>query len=376
MDDASAARLQDLLRTELDWAAFLHLAALHGVMPLVYRHLITLGPAAVPPSTLDGLRDYCCANALHNRWLTEELLTLLQLLGRQGIAAIPYKGPVLAATVYGDPSLRQFADLDLLVRRGDVLHAKDLLLARGYRLPTPMTAAQERAYVRARCDYHLVRADGQIIVELHWGLTGPHFPFRLDLEEVWGRLQTAAFAGTTVRTLPPEDLLLMLCVHGAKHAWPQLKWICDVAELIRASPGLQWEGVLAQAHRLRSARLLWVGLQLASDLLGTTLPEPVWLRMQASPRIHAHAAQVRTRLFRDADGVLERVRRDVFPAKLLDRPQDRWRYRLHVLRRRLTPNVRDRAWLPLPPALTGLSYILRPLRLLREYGGRRPTSLR
>ena len=33
----------------------------------------------------------------------------------QGIAAIPYKGPVLAAAVYGNLALRTFSDLDILV---------------------------------------------------------------------------------------------------------------------------------------------------------------------------------------------------------------------------------------------------------------------
>jgi hypothetical protein len=46
---------------------------------------------------------------------------------------VPYKGPVLAAAVYGHLSLRQIRDLDILVHPSEVRPAGELLISQGYR---------------------------------------------------------------------------------------------------------------------------------------------------------------------------------------------------------------------------------------------------
>src|SRR3712207_8653927 len=48
--------------------------------------------------------------------------------------------------------------------------------------------------------------------------------------------------------------LLILCVHGTKHIWGRLSWICDVAELLRTQPDMDWEYVLdRKSTRLNSS---------------------------------------------------------------------------------------------------------------------------
>ena len=69
--------------------------------------------------------------------------------------------------------------------------------------------------------------------------------------------------------------MLILCMHGAKHLWKNLGWICDVAELLRGQPALNWDQVRHEARRLRSERLLQLGLQLAERLLQAPLPSDV-----------------------------------------------------------------------------------------------------
>ena len=97
--------------------------------------------------------------------------------------------------------------------------------------------------------------------------------------------------------MAPEDLLLILCVHGAKHYWSKLGWICDVAELLRVHPGLKWTALLLQAKQLGGRRILFLGLFLAHVLLGAGLPEEVWKEINADPVVPWLAAKVQTRLF-------------------------------------------------------------------------------
>ena len=76
---------------------------------------------------------------------------LVQRFEREGILAIPYRGPTLALMAYCDLGLREFGDLDLLIRRQDLGPAKEMLLGEGFRLAYGLTASQEDRFLRLRC---------------------------------------------------------------------------------------------------------------------------------------------------------------------------------------------------------------------------------
>src|SRR5262249_42201871 len=154
------------------------------------------------------------------------------------------KGPTLAMALYGDQALRRFTDLDVLVRRADVLACKRCLLLSGYRPRFALTRAQEAAHLRSDCEYNFDRDRGRITVEVHWDVAPRSFTVRLDHERLWGGAQSMPFNGTTVRVLAPEDLILMLAVHGGKHIWERLAWICDIAQFVRVHAALDWKSVL------------------------------------------------------------------------------------------------------------------------------------
>src|SRR5215469_4613412 len=102
VDLERAARIKALLQKDLDWNYLLRMGIRLGVMPLLYQSLNTTCPDGVPSTTLVQLRSEFLENALNNFLLTEELLKLLTLFEVHGIRAVPYKGPALAASVYGN----------------------------------------------------------------------------------------------------------------------------------------------------------------------------------------------------------------------------------------------------------------------------------
>ena len=165
---ARAQRIRDLLQKDLDWLSLLRTASQHGVMPLMYHSLKTLCPDAVPQAILAQLHAHFLANTAHNLRLTQELLTLLHLWESHRVSVIPYKGLTLAAAIYGNLALRQFGDLDILVRPQDARQARELPFARGYRWwdHRPVTA-----WHRFRKVDELMRADGHVLVELHTAVT-------------------------------------------------------------------------------------------------------------------------------------------------------------------------------------------------------------
>jgi len=366
VDAATAKRISRLLRADLDWAYVMRTALSHGVMPLLYWSLHTTCPAEVPEAFRNALRDRFYANAGRNLCLTAALLQILHLLEGHGIPAVPCKGPVLAAAVYGNLALRQFSDLDILVHDRDVLKAKDLLISQGYRPLRRRTSAEEELLLQSRHAYILVRNDGMFAVDLHWRFADRAFFSPVDLECLWEHLEPVSLAGTTVHHFAPEDLLLILCVNGSKDSWKQLRTICDIAELIRVHQGMAWERVMEQASTLGSERVLFLGLLLARDLLGTYLPKEILQRIQASSVVKSLAAHVHERLFREieVDGWPAEVERFVFGLRLRERVRDRvWYCFCYVI-----PTSADRALLPWPAGLSFLLCLLRPIRLTVKYG--------
>jgi len=365
MDAENASRIKAWLQQDIDWGYLIRTASLHGMIPLLYRNLKAVCPEAIPRPVLAELQNCFFDNARRNLFLTGELLRLLSLFKAEGIDAIPFKGPLLAAWIYHNLALRPFGDLDLLVHKQDVLKCRELLIFQGYRLWIQMTDAQEMAHLQSEHAYRLVGDDNGVIVELHWDLIPRYFAFPLDVEQLWGRLESIPFAGTIVKSFKAEDLLLILCMHGAKHHWSRLGWICDIAELIRVPQALNWKQMMEQARQLNGMRRLFLGLFLARDLLGATLPEEVSHRLEKTPALPSLAAEVRGQLFHQGHGAPGIIAESRFQFKVMERLQDKVQYIGHCL---LAPNDRDWAFLPLPASFSFLYFLLRPIRLVGEQG--------
>lgn len=363
-DGDQADRIAALASNGLDWGGLLRLARRHGVLPLLHRHLSAVCPHAIPDNIRNNMDNYWYACTRRNLYLTAELLSVLNLFETNGVVAIPYKGPVLAASVYGDLTLRPFDDLDILVRESDLPIAKQLLVSQGYRLHALLTPAQERRYVRSQCEHRFVRGDGKVQMELQWAIAPRCYGPGPDVESLWKRRIAVPLADSKVLSLSPEDLLLILCHHGFKHFWEQLKWICDVAELIRTYPNMDWEYVAHEAVVTGCGRITWLGLRLAHEMLGAELPDLALQQMRDDAQANRLAEWASARLFLDPPrppGTFEGIS---FRVRARERLKDRLGW---CLRRAFTPTVDDWAAVRLPAFLSALHYPIRPIRLAAKY---------
>ncbi len=365
LEPARAGRVRELARAGLDWPRLRAGADAQATTALLYRHLSTVAPDAVPAEVFDPLRKWFQDNACRNLFRAAELHRLLGLLGARGVRAIPFKGPTLAAQAYGSLALRQFVDLDLLLRPADLPAARRVLAAEGYRTTLPLPPSEEDAYVASIGQLPLVREDGACMVELHARVAPRDFHFPLSLERLWPRLRTVALQGRELPALSAEDLLLVLCAHGAKHRWAFLAWVCDVAELLRASPAMDWPAVVAEARWLRCERVLLLGLLIANNILEAPVPAGLLRRARAVPAVPALAAQVRRALSGQGAGGPRGVRNALFQLRARERLRDGLRYALSLA---LTPTVADWTAVRVPAPLSFVHYLFRPLRLAGKYG--------
>lgn len=352
-----------LLSQITDWPYLFSLASQHGVTPLVYQFLHDAAPAALPDPCLLELQQGSRDRTMHSLRLTSDLLDVLLLFDLEGIPAVPFKGPALAAELYGDLALRDFSDIDILIQRQDVARAKQTLVAHGYVTDLPADPAQQAAYLRARYELHFTAQSGTVI-EIHQSFLAPFFSVDFDYPETWRRLEQKRFCGTEILALAPGDLLLALCAHGTKHGWSRLIWICDIARLLALRGGeVDWPRLLKRAARMGASRMLLLGISLAHDLLDAPAPPEVLKQAEADAATLRLAASVEQLLFAQPAAADDLSHRFFLQAR--ERMRDKFAY---CARLAFTPTEEDHSAWPLPASLSSLYYPFHAVRVLSKYG--------
>jgi hypothetical protein len=360
-DETARARLRLLASGNVDWDYLLTTAEAHGLLPLLRKRLDEAG------SSPERLLSACISNAGRNLALTGELVRLVSIFEQSGIECLPFKGPALADQLFGSIAMRQYCDMDLLVRPRDVAGAKQVLLSRGYKPEFTLSSAREHDYIRSEHAFQF-RKD-EFVVELHWKFGSKDQCFPLDASDVWSRLEARTLQGRPIQALSREDLFVYLCMHGAKHGWERLEWICSLAQLARTQPPVNWIEVAALARRTGALRGLHLGLLLIRDLCAVPLPPALAESTDGDFRAQQLALQVRADLFapRQPHPVRE-FRRQKFYLYSRERLTDRIRIVLFSSARIPHPLAKDWDLFRLPASMSFLYYLLRPIRLFREYG--------
>ncbi len=364
LDPGQRAGMRSLLRNPLDWDALLRQAKFHGMKPLLHWHLSAVSPESVPGPIFEELRSHFQRNLVRNLFLTDELLRILTLFRSQKIQAIPFKGPSLVFTTHGNLALREFCDLDILIQEHDVHLVKELLISQGFQPQLKLTRKEELAYLRTQCQLGFASPGGKYQLEIHWNLFPRYFGFRQNqAAERMDFVKRDRNGNRRIPTFMPEELLLVLSAHGAKHLWERLEWICCLSQLIRFNENLDWESVYRQARRWGTERMVSLGIHLACHLLGAKVPERILRKIEADPMVIFLAGRIQEKLFGKKNGQAP-LDRFIFHLQAREHLRDKIRYCLLLA---LTPNLSDWNALRLPSPLFPLHYLLRPFRILGKH---------
>lgn len=365
LDADGAARLARLLEEAglLEegpaWRPLLEAAERHRVIVLLLWSLEALGHPRVSTRVLDHLRARARGIHAANLVLTAELYRCLDILADAGIEAIPYKGPVLGVVAYGDPAARVFGDLDIVVRRADAPRAFEALHARGYRPYHAVAPGRAERFFRFHCEHGFWGPSGARL-ELHWGFLPAYLSTDFTPDFVWERLTTVDLMGRSVRHFETLDLVLVLAVHGYKHFWSRLEWLCAVHEILRAHPELDGAALPARARVTGTERILGLALRLAGEILGAPVPAPCRPAAYDDAAVTRSFHAARALLLSPAEPRPGFWRRTRLRLQTRERLRDRARYWV-----RLTAGMEPMGTWPREPAWGPVDRLLRPLRLLR-----------
>lgn len=345
----------DALAERPQWDEVFRLATHHRVLPALYEAL--RGQSDVPASIQSALRARYLRHCQRAMRFSAELAQILQHLGARGIPVIAQKGPALAHLLYGDSTIREFGDLDLLVRPTDVPRAVEALPELGYEKKLNLSPRQERAYLRSGYEYVFGRGAEHNLIELQWNLLPRFYAVDVNVDEWFARSREHEFDGCRARMLGLEDQFLFLCVHAAKHQWAQLGMVRDIATMARFD--LAWELVMREAQRLGVVRIVLVSLWLAQALLGCELPERI-VELKEVAAARKSVATIIERMEAMREIPVESLSYFRFMMQVRERRWDRGRF---AWRLAATPSVGEWEAVRIPDAFFRLYSAIRVLRL-------------
>ncbi|HXR79116.1 MAG TPA: nucleotidyltransferase family protein [Bryobacteraceae bacterium] len=375
LSESDCERIREIVRNGPDWDLMLSLAERNEVMGLVHSSLSGVCPELLPRAIRSRLRSTALLYASDGLQLTVKLAEVLQLFETEGIEAVVLKGPPLAVSLYGGVSLRRFGDLDILIHFDDFSRARDLLLRNGFQWDGKGSECEPGTLSETDKHLSLVHSTQGVALELHWSCEEPAARFALTTEDVF---QSAARVllpdGTPARCPGPEEQFLLLAAHGARHGWKHLKWVCDIAGLIRKRTDMELHAVLKRARELGCRRRVLLALAVAAELLGAPLPAPVLGEVEATRSLQKLVIEIRgtvTSPQQDRPPKTSEIAEDRqlrFAMYCRERAWDRLllagtRYSSSVL-----PNSRDFEFVKLPAGFRWLYWLVRPVRLLCCYG--------
>ena len=289
--------IKDIVQEGVSWQTLLELATQHGIRPILRQTLRSVCWDTVPQTIQNELDHFYTTNVQTSLLFTAELLNLRSVFHQNGIPFAAFKGVVLGTLLYGDPALREFSDLDILVHDEHVSKVEDILTARHY-LPDFLDKHYRSTFLRYQGQYAFRNKQTGTSVDLHWRLSSKGEAFPLNESEIWPRLRHMMIHSRPIPTLANDDLVLFLAAHGTKEGWRSLKWVCDFAEVLRKCQDINWKHVVGRAKKSNCMRSLELAMVLASTLLGTPAPTELIAKASDNSAIHLLAEKAKLRMLR------------------------------------------------------------------------------
>jgi len=344
----------------------IHLANIHGIIPLVYKTIKNQKVLIECKNfniLLSELKIRYMEISQRNMLMSAELIRITKLLKQNHIESVSFKGPTLSQMAYKDITMRQYGDLDILINENQLAVATDVLQNSNYKLLYPQKVIRNKTCLNTLIDIGFLHKN--INIELHWKLLQSKHAGEDALTQIDGFTKNVKINSYEISSLSDEMLLVYLCLHGSKHMWERIGWICDIDRLIRVEK-FNWKKSMqiANSSKLRLAFLL--GLNLTNKLFDTPLPKEILdeiKKADIASLIEITIAQLNNSNKKE-DSSIKNKQVFFYQLKLYDSTVNKVSFILHSF---LKISPADCMTYTLPYKLKFLYIVLRPFRLASKY---------
>ncbi len=214
------------VQEDFNWANLLSQARIHGVRPIVLAGSDFIN---MPKNYKDKLVAQCKHIAFNNFNIYQEGQKLSLFLHNNQVDHEHLKGVHLAQRVFGEVGMREMSDIDILLHRKDFSILRDFLLSQGYVPEVPFPMRWMSWYMYNNCEYNFDKYEENkrsYHIEPHWFLGTRVTQSNISLSEL------QSYWKSDKSTMPPEILLITVCVHHGGDMCRRLKQIVDVYSII------------------------------------------------------------------------------------------------------------------------------------------------
>jgi len=336
----------------------------HGVFPLYYQTIQMHASDLLSTEINEELKQQNLTIVMRNMRMTAELTRIMNLLKENGIDALAFKGPTLAQLAYGDIALRQYVDLDIIVKKEDIYNVDALLKNKGYQRVLKLTSSQEKTWFKYAHDILLFSPSNGVHFEIHWSLLDQDYPVHINLDTIWKNSQFIAVNDQEIPTFSTEDLLLYLCIHGSKHLWERIEWIKDI-DLLLQTQDINWGKVIKETEDSDFETMFYLGLYLTYILFETQLPKSIRVVVTKNKKL----VDLTDFIFKrwqnpNTMGISKTIQQTTFMLKLFPTLSMRLSYLHKII---LKPSLNEYWFVDLPNNFYWLYYLIRPYLLFKKY---------
>ena len=215
-------------------------------------------------------------------FLREKTSKICEKLSDLGIRMVILKNGGIMADIIEDPVCCPMEDIDSFVKKSDFLKAHELLEKEGFVFKFRSEYEKEElenAYRDGSTEYYYTMPTGnKMWFELSWRAVAGRW-IRPDLEpqsnELIARSYSAKFSNAFI--LSPEDNLLQICIHTAKHSYvraPGLRLHMDVDRIV-SNVDIDWDEFLKKVCLTHVKTASYFSLYIPKKLFGTNVPDYV-----------------------------------------------------------------------------------------------------
>ncbi|MGI9533504.1 MAG: nucleotidyltransferase domain-containing protein [Thermodesulfobacteriota bacterium] len=367
-ENSSINQYENLTSSEFDF--IIDQAVHHKVINIVSLAFNRKCFDFLPGEIIDRVNELNREEVIKNMYLTNELSELNKEFNSKKLEFILLKGPALGGELYDDLNLRQIGDLDLLVRKEEMDEAANLLLNRGYNYFFELTDRQRKLYEESSIylsdhdmHYSFFQTEKKIFVELHWALMPEKYSFSQKTDGLFSRKKIININGNKINTLSDEDLILFLSLHGIKHGWSRLFWICDIVRFLIVKDSIDWGSVIKRAKKLNYSRSLFIALKTTEYIIPGLLKGELLNIIKNDREVNRISKIIRENLFNYDNSLGSKNSNKIFV-----RSMERYSDKIHFYTDRLfRPTIYEVELIKLPKQLIFIYYFIRPIRLITKY---------
>ncbi len=253
-------QLINSVKHQIDFDILLNLAARNGVSQLVYQNLKKV--EGVQRNFLPRLRHIYLHSSAENLKKIHVLLTVLNLLKKQGVDAIPIKGALASELIFDKIGAYHGTDIDILVHPSDLQKTKQTLIDQGYNYNEQAETDMLSSH------YHLVFQKNRYYIEVHWNLVKRYF--NIPPEFWWEDTRTVKYNSHEIICLSVEKYLMALVFRMYSHLFYPLKFFVITSELCnKYKSEIDWDLLMSYVEKYRMMKVTTFSLKLLNQLLET-----------------------------------------------------------------------------------------------------------